>query len=143
MSRRPAAIIWCECLVLVALVMRVATAVWGDGSARIAVVDAQIGPGVGAVVLVAGIVAPAALAFWATRRANRAAAWFFTVWVGLLAAGFAASLALGQIRFGPISSVSLAILAFYTAAVFLLFTRAARRWLRGERTAAEIAAEFS
>ncbi|MDB5677274.1 hypothetical protein [Sphingomonas bacterium] len=106
-------------------------------------VDARTAPGVGLVTLVAGIIAPAALAFWATRRANRAAVWFFSICVALLAVGFGVSFALQRIRFGPVSSISLVILLFNSAAALLLFTRAARRWLRGERTAAEIAEEFS
>jgi hypothetical protein len=141
--RRPRAILWCEGLALVALVLRVGSALRSDGAARIAHLDAVTAPGTGLILIGFGLVAPTALALWATRGRSRAAAWFLVVWVALLAVSGVVQILQGSIRLNLFGLVILLTVLIYLVMAVLLFASSARRWLRNEKDAAEIADLFA
>jgi hypothetical protein len=90
-----------------------------------------------------GIVAPTALSWWATRGRSPAAVWFFVVWIALLATAGILQFAQGSIRLNAFGLIVLFPLLLYLVMVVLLFGRAARRWLRNKKDAAEIADLFT
>lgn len=143
MKRRPRTILWCEVLGLVTLVLRVATAFWGDAATRIAQADAVTAPGTGMMLVGLGIVAPTVLAWWATRGRSRAAAWFLAAWIALLTVVAGAQFARGSIRPNLFGLMTLFAVLLYIVMAALLFGRTARRWLRHEKDAAEIGDLFA